>query len=66
MRDPNRIDKFLKVLGDNWKKVPDWRFGQLVENIMDYTKRDGYTDLFFIEDDDFEYYIEKFFGDSDE
>ncbi len=30
MRDVNRIDSFLKELGDVWKAHPDLRFGQLV------------------------------------
>ena len=48
MRDPNRIDYFLKRLGECWKKVPDWRFGQLIENLKRYI---GVDDLFYIEDD---------------
>lgn len=48
MRDPNRIDKFLKQLSRYWKQVPDWRFGQLLCNIQRY---DG-SDLFFKEDED--------------
>lgn len=40
MRDPKRIEPFLQDLGVIWKNCcPDWRFGQLVENVfgeMDY------------------------------
>lgn len=40
MRDPKRIDPFLQDLGFIWKHCcPDWRFGQVVENVfgeMDY------------------------------
>lgn len=47
MRDVNRIDPFLKTLGDLWKRVPDWRFGQFICNTFG-----GFmTDPFFIEDD---------------
>lgn len=50
MRDPNRIDKILEVLGDVWKIVPDWRFGQLISNLQYfYNSKDG--DCFFVEDD---------------
>jgi len=31
MRDINRIDPFLKEVGEQWKKSPDLRFGQLME-----------------------------------
>lgn len=33
MRDPNRIDPFLKTLGDYWKKYPDLRFNQMIYNL---------------------------------
>jgi hypothetical protein len=33
MRDPNRIDPFLKKLGELWKLYPDFRFFQLIANI---------------------------------
>lgn len=40
MRDPERIDPFIQDIGTIWKNCcPDWRFGQLVENVfgdMDY------------------------------
>ena len=59
MRDEKRIDEFCKVLAKNWRKVPDWRFGQLISNI--YT---GQTcDFFFIEDNKMQTLIEKFFED---
>lgn len=34
MRDPNRIDKFCDELKTIWHQVPDWRFGQLMENML--------------------------------
>lgn len=33
MRDPARIDRILGELGTLWKRVPDWRLGQLFGNI---------------------------------
>lgn len=55
MRDPNRIDAFCRELAAYWHKVPDWRFGQFVSNVL--TK----CDLFYIEDDDFLNDMKKFF-----
>lgn len=55
MRDPNRIDKFLAKLGEQWKKVPDWRFGQFICNIpFD-------RDPFHVEDDEFLTFVAKLF-----
>ena len=48
MRDPNRIPKVLAILQQGWEKVPDWRLGQLIENLKRYI---GVNDLFYIEDD---------------
>ena len=33
MRDPKRIDKFCDLLKEIWKRVPGWRFGQLISNL---------------------------------
>ena len=45
MRDPKRITPLLTELSEQWKKFPDWRFGQLIENIKRFY---GVDDLFFI------------------
>ena len=45
MRDPNRIPEILAMLQQGWEKVPDWRFGQLVENLRIYI---GVDDLFYM------------------
>ena len=45
MRDPKRIDPFLKTIEKIWKENPDLRFGQLIENAI----RAEY--LYYIEDD---------------
>ena len=34
MRDPNRIYKYCNKLAEIWSQVPDWRFGQLMENML--------------------------------
>lgn len=43
MRDPKRIDEFCEKLKEQWKRVPDWRFGQLVVNCLG-------QDPFYVED----------------
>lgn len=49
MRDINRIDPFLSQLREVWMQNPDWRFGQLVDNVACRVD----CDLFYIEDDVF-------------
>lgn len=49
MRDINRIDEILADLGEQWKRVPDWRLGQLFNNLQRYKN----SDLFYIEDKKF-------------
>lgn len=55
MRDVNRINDFCNRLAAVWSQVPDWRFGQLVSNILG-------PDPFYIEDDDTIRKIEGFIG----
>jgi uncharacterized protein YihD (DUF1040 family) len=56
MRDPNRIPRVLDLLEKAWKEVPDWRLGQLIENIA----RDmGWNDAFYMKDDDLEKELRK-------
>ena len=47
MRDPNRIDEFCADLAAVWKEVPDWRFGQLIMNVLGF---EGRPDVFYAED----------------
>ena len=47
MRDINRIEPFMNELTEIWRTVPDWRFGQLVENFKRFARVE---DLFYIED----------------
>ena len=57
MRDPSRIKIFCERLAAVWQRFPDWRFGQLVENVF----QDLQKDPFFIEDKEmikfFEMYV---------
>lgn len=59
MRDEKRIDRICNLLKKEWKKVPDWRFFQLVCNIQRYI---GNSDCFYVEDDDFEKALVEYFG----
>ena len=58
MRDPNRIDKVLTALKENWEKVPDWRLGQLICNLQSAAG----NDLFYVEDDQFVELINRYFN----
>lgn len=57
MRSPSRIKIFCERLTAVWQRFPDWRFGQLVENVF----QDLQQDPFFIEDKEmiefFEMYV---------
>ena len=51
MRDPSRIDNILKKIEVIWKRYPDLRFTQLVDNIA--CKAGGcisFEDVFYLED----------------
>lgn len=56
-RNPDRIDGFLEMLGRAWKRVPDWRFFQLICNIQRAMRSDG----FYFEDGDSEQFIKEMF-----
>lgn len=58
MRDKKRIKPFLDRLGKVWEEnASDWRFGQLMVNILGSLPRDP----FFPEDDEMIQYFENFF-----
>ena len=58
MRDPNRIEPFLKELGDIWKsQCPDYRFGQLIFNVFE-SRREN---LWFTEEDRMISYFKEYF-----
>lgn len=57
MRDINRIEPFMNELTEIWYTVPDWRFGQLIENLKKFAEVE---DLFYIEDDKMLEVLKKF------
>jgi hypothetical protein len=62
MRDPNRIDIFCRRLAACWKKVPDWRFGQLMSNILGEYVYKTKKDIFFLEDEELISFFEEYFN----
>lgn len=52
MRDPKRIKEFCEQLAAIWERVPDWRFGQFVSNVLGQVQTEKKRDIFFIEDDE--------------
>ena len=58
MRNPERISEIITLLSTVWEKVPDWRFCQIIENIKRYS---GKSDLFYVEDEEFERLIVEYF-----
>jgi len=46
VRDPKRIRKILKEIGDIWETYPDLRLGQLLLNVINDPA------LYYIEDED--------------
>ncbi|MBQ1792091.1 MAG: hypothetical protein II008_18085 [Oscillospiraceae bacterium] len=62
MRDPNRIDKFCSELARCWHEVPDWRFGQLISNVLGEYVAQTKKDIFFPEDDELlSFFLQYFF-----
>lgn len=62
MRDPSRIFRFCNELADIWaSECPDWRFGQLIENVFSAQKTTGY-DPFYFEEDRMIQAIKRYFG----
>lgn len=54
MRDPERIEPIIACLRGIWEQVPDWRFGQLLSNLLHAMYEEGNElDPFFMEDDRF-------------
>ena len=51
MRDKNRIPEFTKELERIWMQFyPDWRFGQLMMNFLNYVALEYKRDPFFPEE----------------
>lgn len=62
MRNPDRIDIFCAKLAKLWKEnCPDWRFGQLMVNVLGSLP----IDPFFPEEDEMLEYFKKFFKKDD-
>lgn len=54
MRNPERIEPIIACLRGIWEQVPDWRFGQLLSNLLHAMYEEGNgLDPFFMEDDRF-------------
>lgn len=62
MRDPKRIREFCNQLAREWRKVPDWRFGQLILNVLGDIQAQTGKDLFFMEDDEMMEAIQEYFN----
>lgn len=58
MRDPNRIYRIIFKLAKYWEGVPDWRMGQLFENLKRYSNS---YDMFYMEDEEFEKNLDEMF-----
>lgn len=53
MRDINRLDKFYDELKEIHKKnFPDWRFGQMIVNVLADWQAKTKRDIFFPEEDE--------------
>lgn len=52
MRDPKRIYPATQALAEIWMNLPDWRFGQLMNNFKASMEREG-RDIFYMEEDEF-------------
>ncbi len=61
MRDPERIDVFCRELAVLWHRVPDWRFGQFISNVMGAVASE-HGDIFFPEDGDMLEYMKEYFS----
>lgn len=59
-RDIQRIQPFCDRLAKAWERLPDWRFGQLMINLMWEYKAEHGRDIFFLEDDELAGIIEAY------
>ena len=64
MRDPNRIYKYCHELAEIWGKVPDWRLGQFMTNMMRAWAWGGHGDPFYAEDEEFLTFIKDYFKEN--
>ena len=62
MRNPDRLDKFYDKLKEIHKEnVPDWRFGQLISNFLQWLYVEKGMDVFFHEEDKMLKLFEEYF-----
>lgn len=60
-RDPSRIERIMEKMVKVWKQNKDFRFGQLVENIIGSSMmKEKMIKMFFLEDDDFEKMVDTY------
>ena len=53
MRDFDRIALYMQQLKEQWEKVPDWRFGQFIANVLGPAMVEANcSNLFVIEDEE--------------
>jgi hypothetical protein len=61
MRDIKRIRKFCNEFASIWETYcPDWRFGQIMSNVLGAMQSEG-RDIFFPEEQEMIDYIKKYF-----
>ena len=58
MRNPKRIKKFCNRLAKAWERLPEWRFGQFIDNMFGEISLE--RDPFFVEDDEMIEFIEEY------
>ena len=51
-RDIRRIQPFCDRLAKAWSMLPDWRFGQLMVNLMRAYQAEYGRDIFYLEEDE--------------
>ena len=61
MRDPNRIPKILLRLQKLWENHPDYRLGQLIENVFPNTSMTKIS-AYYVEDEQFMRELEEFYN----
>ena len=60
MRDTKRIDEFCDELKALWHCVPDWRFGQLMSNMLGAYVSETGRDIFFPEEPEMMEFFRKY------
>jgi hypothetical protein len=58
MRDPKRIDEMLAELREAWMANPNYRFGQLVVNVV--RPSEPSPEVFYVEDEEFRVRLKAF------